>query len=128
MNRIPHNLGPAKEKLDAFYDRMVKSQMAPIDINVRIRLDNFTGFPHIIECIKNRTPFGIKYSDGLGIAVFVPETLTISDFRHGKLCELTASTAKMFINVIKLYLINHREVLTEDDCLTYVRQRKLLLN
>lgn len=119
-----------RSKIDGLtlFERIAKSQAAIPDVNANIKLTNFEGFQHIIDCIAARGQFGLKYSDGAGVALFDCDTMEILDYYAGETNHTTCVSPEQFIVMIKLYLINHREIITPADCKNYIEsKRKIIL-
>jgi hypothetical protein len=112
------------------FERIAKSQAAIPEVSANISLTNFAAFQKIIDCIAERSQFGLKYSDGAGVALFDPETMEVLDYYAGETNHTTCVSPEQFITLIKLYLINHREIITPKDFKDYIdmKSRIILLN
>lgn len=111
------------------YERLAKSQGAQPRIKVEINLTDFE-FQPIIDAIQIRGQFGLKYSDGAGVALFDCDELVVVDNYGGETNVIKSIDAEGFLNTIKLYLINHREIITPQAVADYVngKNKIILLN
>lgn len=100
-----------------------------IEINVDISLTDFE-FQPIIDCLGSRGQFGLKYKDGAGVAIFDCDKMEVLDYYAGEFNLTTCVTPKQFLNTIKLYLINHSEIITVEAAKNYIEFKKkiILLN
>lgn len=110
------------------FERIAKSQAEVPEVSADISLTNFEGFQKIIDCIAERGQFGLKYSDGAGVALFDSDTMEVLDYYGGETNHTTCVSPEQFITLIKLYLINHREIITPTKCKNYIEfKRKIVL-
>lgn len=110
------------------WERIQKSQAQMPDVSAEISLTNFEGFQQIIDCIRIRGQFGLKYSDGAGVALFDCDTMEVLDYYGGETNHTTCVTPEQFLTLIKLYLVNHREIITAIECKNYIEfKRKIVL-
>lgn len=111
-------------------ERIAKSQSEQIKVGVTATLTNFPAFQTIIDHIAARTQFGIKYSDGAGVAIFDCDSMEVLDYYAGQYNITTCLTPEQFIAIIQLYLINHREIITAVEAKNYIEFKKkiILLN
>lgn len=119
-----------RSKLDGLtlFERIAKSQAQMPDVGVDISLTNFEGFQQVIDCLAKRGQFGLKYSDGAGVALFDCDTMEVLDYYGGETNHTTCVTPEQFLNLIKLYLINHREIISPVECKNYIEfKRKIVL-
>jgi len=120
-----------KSKIDGMdiWERIAKMQEQNPEVSANIKLTDFE-FQPIIDLIQQRGRFGIKYSDGAGVAIFDCATMEILDYYAAEFNHTTCVSPHQFLTTIKLYLINHREVITAVEAKNYIefKKRIILLN
>lgn len=121
-----------KSRIDGLdiWERIAKMQEQQPEVSANISLTNFEGFRPIIDAIGSGGQFAIKYSDGAGVALFDCDTMEILDYYAAEFNHTTCVSPHQFITTIKLYLINHREIITAQEAKNYIEFKKkiILLN